>query len=78
MRDVQDGPKYDGCNSISGDISYNLNDNLCMMSNPYAIVYDLHDGVWDIYNFAKRKKETVEGDLAGIANSWNGNFPFFN
>lgn len=82
MKDVADGPKYDGCNTISGDISYSLNDNLCMMSNPYAIVYDRHiteDGqyVWDIYNFTTKKMETVDGDLAGLANASDENFPLF-
>lgn len=83
MRDMADGPKYDGCNYISGVISFNMDDNLCMLNNPYAIVYDrrtTEDGefVWDIYNFATKQKQTVEGDLAGLANTADGNFPLFN
>ena len=46
-----------------------------------AIVYDHRtedgDPVWHIYNFNTLKEETVEGDLAGLANAEDGNFPLF-
>ena len=81
LRDKADGPQYDGCNNISGDIGYNLDENLCMFNNPHAIVYDHRtengDSLWDIYNFDTGKKETVDGDLAGLANAEDGNFPLF-
>lgn len=81
IRDMAEGPKYDGCNNISGDISYNMDEVLYMLSNPHAIVYDHRtengDPLWDIYNFETREKETVEGDLAGLANAKAGNFPLF-
>ena len=81
LRDKADGPQYDGCNNISGDIGYKLDEDLCMFNNPHAIVYDYRnengDPLWDIYNFETGKKETVEGDLAGLANAEDGNFPLF-
>jgi len=47
--------------------------------NLYAIVYDrLPDG-WHIYNFNTMEEEVIEeDDLAGLCNSEDGNFPFFN
>lgn len=47
--------------------------------NNYAIVYDLREDGWHIYNFNTMEEEVVgEGDLAGLCNSKAGNFPFFN
>ena len=47
--------------------------------NLYAIVYDLLPDGWHIYNFNTMEEEIVpEGDLAGLCNSKEGNFPFFN
>ena len=46
-----------------------------------AIVYvregEGDDMRWHIYNFNTLKDETVEGDLAGLANAKDGNFPLF-
>lgn len=47
--------------------------------NDYAIVYDLLEDGWHIYNFNTMEEEVIsEGDLAGLTNSKPGNFPFFN
>lgn len=47
--------------------------------NRYAIVYDLLPDGWHIYNFNTLEEEIVpEGDLAGLCNTKEGNFPFFN
>lgn len=47
--------------------------------NNYAIVYDLREDGWHIYNFNTMEEEVVGGgDLAGLCNSKAGNFPFFN
>ena len=47
--------------------------------NNSAIVYDLREDGWHIYNFNTMEEEVVgEGDLAGLCNSKEGNFPFFN
>jgi hypothetical protein len=72
------------------DTSY-VEGNLCyrdigvgnIVDGPNAIVYHLREtedgeSVWDIYNFETGVKETVEGDLAGLANASHGNFPLFN
>lgn len=53
------------------------------LGNHSTIYYYRHqtdsgDLVWEIYNYGTYNHETVGGDLAGLANSREGNFPFFN
>lgn len=33
---------------------------------------------WEVFNFAQNRHYEVEGDLAGLANTQGGDFPFFN
>lgn len=65
-------------NRIGDGIPYTDNDVSGMKDCPNAIVYHHHNDVWDIYNFQTGVRQTVEGDLAGLANSDDGMFPLFN
>lgn len=72
-----------GYNCIGDGIPYTDNGACEMKICPNAIVYHHHNGengeyVWDIYNFQTGVRQTVEGDLAGLANSADGMFPLFN
>lgn len=88
VKEIWDAMKRDDDNHFSyigSEVTYNLRENTDMLfnadrkgGNDFAIVYDLRDDGWHIYNFNTMREEVVEGDLAGLANSANGNFPFFN
>lgn len=67
---------------VQNDMAYVVDGSMfCTADRAPAIAYVYeggHDPAWHIYNFAKGVEERVEGDLAGLANSKEGNFPFFN
>jgi hypothetical protein len=80
QKDLAEGHGAD-MNYVDGSLHYSLDESRDVMFGSNAIVYDYrnenNDPVWDIYNFNTGKKETVEGDLAGLANAEDGNFPLF-
>ena len=80
QRDMAEGQGKD-LNYVDGSLHYNIDGSRDVMFGPNAIVYDHRtengDSLWDIYNFDTGKMETVEGDLAGLANAEDGNFPLF-
>ena len=65
--------------SINGEIDLFHPQGKGENGNLYAIVYDLRPDGWHIYNFNTMEEEfDPEGDLAGLCNTKDGNFPFFN
>lgn len=83
MEDERSMGVIDDTSYVEGGMLFKDRGSADGMFGPKAIVYHLRrteggDNVWDIYNFETGVKETVEGDLAGLANSSVGMFPFFN
>ena len=79
VTDPRSANSIDSAAYITTDGALGMLSNTTNKGNEYAIVYDrLPDG-WHIYNFNTLEEEIVpEGDLAGLCNTKEGNFPFFN
>ena len=76
MEDIADFGRAES-SYLEGGICYNEDDCIDIYPSEEPIVYSLEkNGTYTVYNFkTKKKTENVEGDLAGLANLPEEDFP---
>ena len=80
VRDCKDGFQKGELNGIGDGVSFREDECAGLIDTDRPIAYylpDSADASYTVWNFATMEKhENVEGDIAGLVNLPNGNFPF--